>query len=557
MTGDYVAALAAAQQAEPLLPAAVGQITLLNYSYFTALTLSALYENASAEEQREWRDRLTALQEQLREWADNNPPTFADKHALVSAEIARLEGRDSDAMRLYEQAIRSAREHGFVQNEAISHEVAAGFYLARGFETIAHAYLRKARNGYDRWGACGKVKQLDQRHPHLFEEGVPASTTPTIGTAVRQLDVETVVKASQALSSEIVLSHLVEKLMRIAVEYAGAERGLLILLRGDEPLIEAEVTTGQGQARVFVRQAAITPLDLPISALHYVIRTRERVVMDDASIRNLYSEDEYVREKHLRSVLCLPIVKQSKLIGALYMENNLTPGAFTSERVAVLELLASQVAISLENAILYSDLQRSEAFLAQGQSISLTGSFGWNVASGKIYWSKETYNIFAYDQAVPPTTELIAQRIHPDDRDRVRQVFDHAGREKTDFDLEHRLQMPDGSVKHLHVIARSSNSSPGSLEYVGAVTDVTAVKQAEGALRRSENHLAEAQRLAHMGSWVWRVNGRETLAFHQSEELYRIFGFDPADGMPTRQQLAERIHSDDRDRWQRGIWSSH
>jgi PAS domain S-box-containing protein len=556
LAGGYLAALAAAQQAESVLGAAVGQITLLNYNYFTALTISALYENASGEEQCAWRARLTALQEQLREWADNNPSTFADKHALVSAEIARLEGRDSDAMRLYEQAIRSAREHGFVHNEAISHEAAAGFYLARGFETIAHAYLRKARNGYDRWGACGKVKQLDQRHPHLFEQAVPASTTPTtptIGTAVRQLDVETVVKASQALASEIVLGHLIEKLMRIAVEYAGAERGLLILLRGEEPLIEAEVTTGHGQARVLVRQAAITPLDLPNSALHYVIRTRERVVMDDASIRNLYSEDEYVREKHLRSVLCLPIVKQSKLIGALYMENNLTPGAFTSERVAVLELLASQVAVSLENAILYSDLQRSEAFLAQGQSISHTGSFGWSVASGKIYWSKETYNIFAYDEAVPPTSELIAQRIHPDDRDQVRQVFEHAAREKTDFDLEHRLQMADGSVKHIHVIARSSNGAPGSLEYVGAVTDTTAVKQAEAALRRSENHLAEAQRLAHMGSWVWRVNGRQTLAFHLSEELYRIFGFDPEDGIPTRQQLSERIHPDDRDRWQEAI----
>ena len=109
-----------------LLAAVVGQITLLNYSYFAALTLSAFYENASAEEQKDWRDRLTALQEQLREWAENNPPTFADKHALVSAEIARIEGRDTDAMRLYEQAIRSAREHGFVKNEGVSHEVAAG-----------------------------------------------------------------------------------------------------------------------------------------------------------------------------------------------------------------------------------------------------------------------------------------------------------------------------------------------------------------------------------------------------------------------------------------------
>src|SRR6202043_4169832 len=166
-----------------------------------------------------------------------------------------------------------------------------------------------------------------------------------------------------------------------------------------------EATTGQGRVEVTVRQAAITPSDLPQSALDYVIRTRERVVLDDASARSLYSEDEYVRQKLPRSVLCLPIVKQTKLIAALYLENNLTPRAFTSDRVAVLELLASQAAISLENASLYSDLQRSysdlhrsEAFLAQGQSISHTGSFGWSVLSGEIYWSEETYNIFEYDQ---------------------------------------------------------------------------------------------------------------------------------------------------------------
>src|SRR6202045_233806 len=140
--------------------------------------------------------------------------------------------------------------------------------------------------------------------------------------------------------------------------------------------------------------------DLPQSALHYVLRTGERVVLDDALVANLCSEDEYVRQKRPRSVLCLPIVKQTKLAGALYLENNLTPGAFTSDRIAVLELLASQAALSLENASLYSDLHRSEAFLAQGQSISQTGSFGWNVVSGEVYWSEETHTIFGYDRAL-------------------------------------------------------------------------------------------------------------------------------------------------------------
>ena len=135
------------------------------------------------------------------------------------------------------------------RTRALAHEVAARFYAARGFEAIAHTYLRNARNCYDRWGAFGKVKQLDELYPRLREERVPASSTSTIGTPVGQLDVETVVKASQALSSEIVLSKLIEKLMRIAVEHAGAERGLLILLAGDEPRIEAEATTGHGTGR--------------------------------------------------------------------------------------------------------------------------------------------------------------------------------------------------------------------------------------------------------------------------------------------------------------------
>jgi hypothetical protein len=172
-------------------------------------------------------------QEQLREWAETYPPTFGDKYALVSAEIARLEARDSDAMHLYEQAIQSAHEHGFMQNEALAHEVAARFYAARGFETIAHAYLRNARSCYLRWGALGKVRQLEQVHPKLLEDTSLRPPTAAVGTPVEQLDLGAVIKASQAVSGEIVLDQLIETLMTIALEHAGAERGLLILLRGD------------------------------------------------------------------------------------------------------------------------------------------------------------------------------------------------------------------------------------------------------------------------------------------------------------------------------------
>jgi PAS domain S-box-containing protein len=499
LLGDFAAALAAASKAKPLLFAATAQIQLLDYFYYTALTVAACYGYASDAQQQEWRELLTMHGEQLREWAENYPPTFVDKHALVLAEIARLEGRDSDAMHLYEQAIQSARENGFLQNDALAHEVAATFYLARGFETFGHTYLRNARNGYHRWGALAKVKQLDERYPHLREERVPTSTTATVGTSANQLDVETVVKASQALSSEIVLPKLIETLMRIAVEHAGAERGLLILLGGNEPQIEAEATTSHGVVEVTVRQAVIGPLHLPKSMLQYVIRTREPVVLDDASGRNLYSEDEYVRQKRPRSVLCLPIVKQTKLVGAFYLENSLTPGAFTSDRVAVLEMLASQAAISLENAKLYSELHRSEAFLADGQSISRTGSFGWNVLSGEIYWSEETYKIFEYDRAVQPMLDLVLQRVHPDDKDLVQQIIERASEARVNLDFEHRLLMPNGSVKYLHVLARALEGSSGKLEYMGAVRDVSERTLAEEALRQAKADLAHMNRVTTVG----------------------------------------------------------
>jgi tetratricopeptide (TPR) repeat protein len=192
LSGDYAEALAAADKVKPLLSLATAQVQLLDYFYYSALTVAACFHDAAGDEQKAWRELLVEHREQLREWAENYPATFADKHELVSAEIARLENRDADAMRLYEQAIQLAREHGFVQNEGLAHELAARYYLARGFETIAHTYLRNARNCYDRWGAHGKVKQLDERYPHLHEERDSSSTTATIGTTAEHLDLATV-----------------------------------------------------------------------------------------------------------------------------------------------------------------------------------------------------------------------------------------------------------------------------------------------------------------------------------------------------------------------------
>jgi len=193
-------------------------------------------------------------------------------------------------------------------------------------------------------------------------------------------------------------------------------------------------------------------------------------------------------------------------------------------------------------------LQQSEAYLAEAQRLSHTGSFGWKPSTGEIIWSGETFRIFQYDQSTKPTVELVRQRVHPDDAGLVQQTIEQAAQDGRDFDFEHRLLMPDGSVKHVHVVAHAERDESGELEFVGAVMDITESKRAEEALRRSESYLAEAQRFTHTGSWAWQVAGRG--ASHLSEEWYRLYDFDPEKGPPAWIERLERIHPEDRAEWQ-------
>jgi PAS domain S-box-containing protein len=381
LSGDHADALAALQKLEAISWAMANQAHLvLDYHYYAALTMAACYQSASGDEQRTWRELLTAHREQLREWAQNYAPTFGDKHALVAAEIARLEGRDLDAMRLYEQAIESARANGFVHHEGIAHEAAAGFYLARGSATAARAHLAEARGCFARWGAGGKVRQLEERYPQLRAQLAASSSAP--GAGVAQLDALSVAKASQAISGPIVLDELVETLMRIVLENAGAQTGALLLVRGNELVLAAE--------------AGVTQQAVPETILNYVRRSQEQVLLADATEAHPFSADPYLLQHRPKSVLCIPIVRQTTLVGLLYLENTLITHAFTPERVTVLELLASQAAISLENALLYADLQqengerkRVEAVLREREArirrlveSNIIGIFFWNLQGG-------------------------------------------------------------------------------------------------------------------------------------------------------------------------------
>ena len=359
---DFAAAAAAAGQAQRLLWTAPSQIVTADYRFYAALgPCGGVGRRRCGGPRRCTWKPLTAHHTQLEVWAEHCPANFADRTMLVRAEVARIEGRPVDAEKLYETAVRLAHANGSVHNAAVSNELAGRFYAARGFEGIASAYLRDARSCYRRWGADAKVRQLEQRYPQIGADEAIADATATIQTTVEHLDLATVIKVSEAVSGEIVLEKLIDTLMRTAIEHAGAERGLLILPRGEDYRIEAEVTTSSDHVNVVLRQASLSAAALPASVFQYVLRTKERVLLQDAAGQNIFATDEYIREHRPRSVLCLPLLKQTRLLGVLYLENRLTPHAFTPARMAVLKLLASGAAMSMENTRLYSDLQEREA----------------------------------------------------------------------------------------------------------------------------------------------------------------------------------------------------
>ena len=345
LAGDYPAAIEASLNAERLLWASPAFFETAEYHFYGALSRAASCDSATDDSKQRHFKALAAHHKQLEIWVQHCPENFENRAALVGAELARIEGRELDAERLYERAIKSARENVFVHNEALAYELAARFYLARGFEDFAQMYLRKARDGYLRWGADGKVRQLerlypllrqdepspapigtigasvehlDQNYPHLHKEAPAPETRETIGTPVEHLDLATVLKVSQAVSGEVVLEKLVETLLRTAIEHAGAQRGLLLVPRSGELLIRAEANISGSSVQVRLCEMALAATELPESVVHYAARTRESVMLDDASAQNPFSADEYFRQKRARSVLCLPLIKRGALVALLY-----------------------------------------------------------------------------------------------------------------------------------------------------------------------------------------------------------------------------------------------
>jgi PAS domain S-box-containing protein len=496
LAGDYTAALAASIRAQDLLWSTNGVLEAVECEFYSALTRAAVCDGADGDERRQHLEAAAALHRQLEDRARHGPENFANRAALVGAEIARIEGRELDAERLYEEAIRSARESGFVHNEALASELAARFHAARGFEIIAHAYLRNARRGYLRWGADGKVRQLDRLHPHLRTE-TTAPATGTIQAPVEHLDLATVIKVSQAVSGETVLEKLLDTLMRTAIEYAGAERALLILSREAERRIAAEATTGGDTVVVRLRDEPVTPAALPESVLHLVLRTREAVLLEDASSHSPMAADPYIHERHARSIVALPLVTQAKLIGALYLENNLAPRVFGPGRVAVLKLLASQAATALENAHLYRDLAEREAKIRRLVDANIIGILIWDL-DGRILDANLAFlSMLGYSRADLAAGMRWTEMTPADWREPAARVLAAFRKRGLVAPFETEYFRKDGS--RVPVLTGAATFEEGGSQGVAFVLDLTERKRSEEALREMRAELAHVARLTSLG----------------------------------------------------------
>lgn len=405
----YDEAVAFADQAEQYLRSATGSYSSVLFHFYDSLARLALI--AAAEEQHDHRtdassggavggkgsgidrqaflEKVAANQQKLEHWAAHAPMNHLHKFYLVEAECARIHHQDGAAREYYDRAIALAREHQYLNEEALACELAGRFYLAKGLPKIAQVYLRDAHYAYVQWSAWAKVHDLETSFGQIIGIGEPTradrnnhstritttarSTTTASGQQVSSmLDLPSVLKASQAISGEIVLDALLSRLMAIMMENAGADRGVLILNRDGEWVVEAEGVVERDSVATSLALPLVEQevVPVPVSIINYVARTKHILVLNEAGEEGQFLQDQYIVRHHPRSILAIPLVNQGKLIGVLYLENRLTAGAFTEHRLEVLRLLATQVTISIENAQLYANLQA-----ALNQQVALTNAY--------------------------------------------------------------------------------------------------------------------------------------------------------------------------------------
>ncbi|HVI00477.1 MAG TPA: AAA family ATPase [Enhygromyxa sp.] len=363
--GDPEGALASVVASKEFLPYAIGHVALADRTFYHSLALTALLGGYDEERRRFAVATIEHNQQQLGTWARTCPENFEHKRLLVAAELARCDGEPLAALDLYEQAIVCAAEHGFVQVQALASELAARMWMQHGNRRLALPYLATAVGAYQSWGARRKLQLLEGELPELFRElnlerahrRFTNTSEHWVGTGSSQaLDLATVTRASQAISSEIDLDRLLARMMRIILLNAGANRGFLILEAEDDFRIEAAASS-EVDAVELHRKLPLSDADLAVNIVRHVLRSGDNVVLEDAHRSGPFTADPHVARRRLKSVLCTPIRHKDELVGVLYLENEHATAAFTEARTEVLQILLSQAAISLENARYYNELK--------------------------------------------------------------------------------------------------------------------------------------------------------------------------------------------------------
>ena len=364
---EYEKALHHATESRKLLEAVLAKFEIPNHHLYEALTMLAMYEQASAGLKTKYARRIKGNMSKIRTWSKFAPENYQHKYDLLQAEWLQVQGRINEARPMYDKAIAGAAKHDYIHEEALAYELAGRFYLKQQSDDLAAFYFKAAYNTYREWGGEAKLRQMEQLYPkyvsginrsedNLLDSGSVNETTSMVHGSV--LDISTVLKAANSISGEVVLSNLLTVLMGIVIENAGAQRGVLMLDKDGTLFIEAIKDLADGSISLLPHIPLQDYEALAQSVVTYVRRTLESAVINNATADMRYQNDTYIQSQKPKSILSLPIVHQGKFVGILYLENNLTTGAFTQERINLLTLLSGQIATSIENAMLYDSLER-------------------------------------------------------------------------------------------------------------------------------------------------------------------------------------------------------